>query len=265
MIARPGTAPGRSGETVVAQGFPTVYPRRPLVVKHLGPTSYTETFAAMRAFTLARDADTVDEIWFTEHEPVYTLGLAGKPAHVLNPRAIPVVQADRGGQVTYHGPGQLIGYLLLDLKRRDLKVRELVRLIEDAVIATLADFGVAGHRRAGMPGVYVGDANGDTGADTDGDADGDTDGDTNCDIRGGAKIAALGLKVKNGCSYHGVSLNVDMDLAPFAGINPCGYENLEVTQLKAIQPPLNRTALPAVTVAALAQRLAVHLTSGLSA
>ena len=237
MIARPGTAPGRSGETVVAQGFPTVDPRRPLVVKHLGLTTYAETFAAMRAFTLARDADTGDEIWLTEHEPVYTLGLAGKTEHVLNPRAIPVVQTDRGGQVTYHGPGQLIGYLLLDLKRRDLKVRELVRLIEDAVIATLADFGVAGHRRAGMPGVYV----------------------------GGAKIAALGLKVKNGCSYHGVSLNVDMDLAPFAGINPCGYENLEVTQLKAIQPPLNRTALPAVTVAAVAQRLAVHLTSGLSA
>ena len=237
MIARPEIASGMPRETVVAQGSSTADPPRALVVKHLGLTAYAETFAAMRAFTLARDADTVDEIWFTEHEPVYTLGLAGKPAHVLNPRAIPVVQADRGGQVTYHGPGQLIGYLLLDLKRRDLKVRELVRLIEDAVIATLADFGVAGHRRAGMPGVYV----------------------------GSAKIAALGLKVKNGCSYHGVSLNVDMDLAPFAGINPCGYENLEVTQLKAIQPPLNRTALPAVTVAAVAQRLAVHLTSGLSA
>ena len=237
MIAKPEIASGISLETVVAQGFSTVDPPRALVVKHLGLTAYAETFAAMRAFTLARDADTVDEIWFTEHEPVYTLGLAGKPAHVLNPRAIPVMQADRGGQVTYHGPGQLIGYLLLDLKRRDLKVRELVRLIEDAVIATLADSGVAGHRRAGMPGVYV----------------------------GGAKIAALGLKVKNGCTYHGVSLNVDMDLAPFAGINPCGYENLEVTQLKAIQPSLNRTALPVVTVAAVAQRLAVNLTSGLSA
>ena len=237
MIARPGTAPGRSGEPVLTQWFPAVGPPRPLVVNHLGPTLYTETFAAMRAFTLARDADTADEIWFTEHEPVYTLGLAGKPAHVLNPRAIPVVQTDRGGQVTYHGPGQVIAYLLLDLKRRRLKVRELVRLIEDAVISTLADFGVAGHRRAGMPGVYV----------------------------GGAKIAALGLKVKNGCSYHGVSLNVDMNLAPFAGINPCGYENLEVTQLKAIQSPLNRTALPTVTVSAVAQRVAVHLTSVLNA
>ena len=237
MIAKPEIASGMSRETVVAQRFSGVDAPRALVVKHVGLTAYAETFAAMRGFTLARDADTTDEIWLTEHEPVYTLGLAGKPEHVLNPRAIPVVQTDRGGQVTYHGPGQLIGYLLLDLKRRGLKVRELVRLIEDAVIATLADFGVAGHRRAGMPGVYV----------------------------GGAKIAALGLKVKNGCSYHGVSLNVDMDLAPFAGINPCGYENLEVTQLKAIQPPLNRTALPAVTVAAVAQRLAVHLTSGLSA
>ena len=237
MIAKPEIVSGMSRETVVAQRFSTIDLPRTLVVKHLGLTAYAETFASMRAFTLARDADTADEIWFTEHEPVYTLGLAGKPAHVLNPRAIPVMQADRGGQVTYHGPGQLIGYLLLDLKRRDLKVRELVRLIEDAVIATLADSGVAGHRRAGMPGVYV----------------------------GGAKIAALGLKVKNGCTYHGVSLNVDMDLAPFAGINPCGYENLEVTQLKAIQPSLNRTALPVVTVAAVAQRLAVHLTSGLSA
>ena len=261
MIARPGTAPGRSGETVVAQGFSTVDPRRPLVVKHLGLTTYAETFAAMRAFTLARDADTGDEIWLTEHEPVYTLGLAGKTEHVLNPRAIPVVQTDRGGQVTYHGPGQLIGYLLLDLKRRGLKVRELVRLIEDAVIATLADFGVAGHRRAGMPGVYVGETKSGTGTG----ANRDTGGDSDDRIRGGAKVAALGLKVKNGCSYHGVSLNVDLDLAPFAGINPCGYENLEVTQLKAIQPRSNRMALPAVTVPAVAQRLAVHLTFALNA
>ena len=130
--------------------------------------------------------------------------------HVLDPRAIPVVQTDRGGQVTYHGPGQVIAYLLLDLKRRDLKVRELVRLIEDAVIAAVAGAGIAGHRRADMPGVYV----------------------------DGAKIAALGFKVKNGCSYHGVSLNVDMDLAPFAGIDPCGYRGLAVTQVRAFAPAL---------------------------
>ena len=263
MIAKPEIASGMSRETVVAQGFSTVDAPRALAVKHLGLTAYAETFAAMRAFTLARDADTADEIWLTEHEPVYTLGLAGKPEHVLDPRAIPVVRTDRGGQVTYHGPGQLIGYLLLDLKRRGLKVRELVRLIEDAVIATLADFGVAGHRRAGMPGVYVGEKKSGTGTGTG--ANRNTGGDSNDGIRGGAKIAALGLKVKNGCSYHGVSLNVDLDLAPFAGINPCGYENLEVTQLKAIQPRSNRMALPAVTVPAVAQRLAVHLTFALNA
>lgn len=257
MIAKPEIASGMSLETVVAQGFSTVDGPRALVVKHLGLTAYAKTFAAMRAFTLARDADTADEIWLTEHEPVYTLGLAGKPEHVLDPGAIPVVQTDRGGQVTYHGPGQLIAYLLLDLKRRGLKVRELVRLIEAAVIATLADFGVAGHRRAGMPGVYVGKTK-------SGINDG-TSGDTNGDLGSGAKIAALGLKVKSGCSYHGVSLNVDMDLAPFAGINPCGYENLEVTQIKAILAPSNRTAMPAVAVVAVAQRLAVHLTSALSA
>ena len=192
MIAKPEIASGVSGETVVAQRFSTDVASKALVVKHLGLTPYAEAFAAMRAFTLARGAGTADEIWLTEHEPVYTLGLAGKPEHVLNPGTIPVVQTDRGGQVTYHGPGQVIAYLLLDLKRRDLKVRELVRRIEDAVIASVAGVGIAGHRRAGMPGVYV----------------------------DGAKIAALGLKVKNGCSYHGVSLNVDMDLAPFAGIHP---------------------------------------------
>ena len=260
MIAKPEIASGMSRETVVAQGFLEVDVPRALVVKPLGLTAYAETFSAMRAFTLARDADTADEIWLTEHEPVYTLGLAGKPEHVLDPRAIPVVQTDRGGQVTYHGPGQVIAYLLLDLKRRDLKVRELVRLIEDAVIATLADFGVAGHRRAGMPGVYVGETESGTDSGTGGDTGGGTGGGTSS----GAKIAALGLKVKSACSYHGVSLNVDMDLAPFAGIHPCGYENLEVTQLKAIHPPPNRTAMPAVTVAAVAQRLAVHLTSALS-
>ena len=227
MIAKPEIASGMSRETVVAQGSSTVDPPRALVVKHLGLTAYAETFAAMRAFTLARDADTADEIWFTEHEPVYTLGLAGKPAHVLDPRAIPVVQTDRGGQVTYHGPGQVIAYLLLDLRRRNLKVRELVRLIEDAVIAAVADVGIVGHRRAGMPGVYV----------------------------DGAKIAALGLKVKNGCSYHGVSVNVDMDLAPFAGIHPCGYENLAVVQIKDFKPLLT----PATMAATLSAQLQAAL------
>jgi lipoyl(octanoyl) transferase len=189
---------------------------------------YAETFEAMCAFTLARERQTADEIWLTEHPPVYTLGLAGKREHILDAAAIPVLQSDRGGQVTYHGPGQVIAYLMIDLKRRDLKVRELVRLIEDALIATLRGFDVAGVRRAGMPGVYV---------------------------ESGAKIAALGLKVKNGCSYHGASLNVDMDLAPFRGINPCGYESLAVTQIKDFNPEM--------TPVAVAARLAAELTSAL--
>ncbi len=195
-------------ETVVAQGFSEASALQPLVVKHLGLTRFEESAAAMRAFTAARDADTPDEIWLTEHAPVYTLGLAGKHEHLLNPGGIPVVQTDRGGQVTYHAPGQVVAYVLVDLKRCGITVRRMVTLIEDAVLATLAQFGVAGHRRAGMPGVYVGDA------------------------AAGDKIAALGLKVKHGCTYHGVSLNVDLDLAPFGGINPCGYEGLRVTSLK---------------------------------
>lgn len=173
------------------------------MVKDLGVTGYDEMLAAMRGFTAARSAASADEIWLTEHLPVYTLGLAGKPEHILNSAGIPVVQSDRGGQVTYHGPGQLVAYLLLDLRRRNLTVRALVSRIEEAVIDTLRGAGIDAQRRAGMPGVYVGQA----------------------------KIAALGLKVKGGCSYHGVSLNVDMDLTPFAGINPCGYAGMAVTSL----------------------------------
>ena len=199
----------------------------PPAIKQLGLTEHAATFAAMRAFTEARDEHTQDEIWLTEHPPVYTLGLAGKPEHVLNPHGIPVARIDRGGQVTYHGPGQLVAYVLVDLRRRDLKVRELVARIEDAVLATLADYGVPGHRRAGMPGVYVSDA----------------------------KIAALGLKIKNGCSYHGVSLNVAMDLAPFAGINPCGYEGLATAQLNQF--------VPGASVAAAGECLAGHLIAAL--
>jgi len=178
------------------------------LLKRLGRTAHAATYAAMREFTAARDAHTADEIWLTEHFPVYTLGLAGKPEHVLDPGGIPVAATDRGGQVTYHGPGQVVAYVLVDLRRRDLKVRELVMRIEEAVLATLSEYGVPGHRRAGMPGIYVNDA----------------------------KIAALGLKVKNGCSYHGVSLNVAMDLAPFAGINPCGYAGLATVQLTQFVP-----------------------------
>ena len=158
----------------------------------------------MQGFTDLRDDDTPDEIWLVEHDPVFTLGQAGKPEHVLAPGEIPVLNVDRGGQVTYHGPGQVVIYLLLDLQRLKIKVRELFTAIEQAVIDFLASQGVAAERRAGAPGVYVGDA----------------------------KIAALGLKIKNGCSYHGLALNVDMDLYPFTAINPCGYAGLKVTQTR---------------------------------
>ena len=176
---------------------------RPLIVRQLGLVDYLPTWEAMRAFTADRGEATDDEIWLCQHPPVFTLGLAGKPEHLLRDIGVPVVKTDRGGQVTYHGPGQLVAYLLLDLRRRELTVKRLVNRIEEAIIGLLAEHGVTAERRAGAPGVYVGEA----------------------------KVAALGLKVRNGCSYHGLSLNVDMDLAPFAAINPCGYAGLAVTQL----------------------------------
>ena len=181
-----------------------------LQVKRLGRVEYEPTWQAMLAFTLARDAETPDEIWIVEHPPVFTLGQAGKPEHLLNDVGIPVVKIDRGGQITYHGPGQVVIYLLLDLARLKIKVRELVTAIEQAVIDFLAAHGVTAERQSGAPGVYV----------------------------GAAKIAALGLKIKNGCSYHGLALNVDMDLSPFAAINPCGYAGLQVIQTKDLNIPL---------------------------
>lgn len=176
------------------------------VVRRLGRVDYEPTWRAMQSFSAARSVDTPDEIWLLEHPPLFTLGLAGRPEHLLAEIGVPLVKTDRGGQITYHGPGQVVAYLLLDLKRRKLNVRELVSRIEQALIDFLAGCGVEGERRAGAPGVYV----------------------------GGAKIAALGLRVKNGCSYHGLSLNVDMDLSPFAAINPCGYEGMPVTQLREL-------------------------------
>jgi len=169
----------------------------------LGRVAYEPTWRAMQAFTRARTAETLDQLWRVEHPPVFTLGLAGRPEHVLAPGDIPVVSTDRGGQVTYHGPGQAVAYLLLDLRRRGYGVRELVRRIETAVIDLLAERDISGRRRDGMPGVYVGDA----------------------------KIAAIGLRVARGCTYHGVSLNVDGDLEPFSRIDPCGYPGLEATRL----------------------------------
>ena len=174
------------------------------LVKHLGLVDYQPTFDAMKQFTAERNADTCDEIWLLQHPPVYTQGQAGKPEHLLDAHGIPVVKIDRGGQITYHGPGQIMMYLLLDLRRWHLNVRQLVRLMEQSVIDLLAAYGVEAHGREDAPGVYVEDA----------------------------KIAALGLKIKKGCCYHGLSFNVDMDLAPFAWINPCGYAGLQVTQAR---------------------------------
>lgn len=182
----------------------------PPVVKRLGRVDYQSTFQAMQDFTASRTAETPDEIWIVEHPPVYTLGQAGKPEHILRDIGIPLVKIDRGGQVTYHGPGQVVIYLLLNLARLKIKVRELVTAIEQAVIDLLAEYGVTAERHDGAPGVYVGEA----------------------------KIAALGLRIRNGCSYHGVSLNVDMDLSPFAAINPCGYAGLKVVQTKDFNIPL---------------------------
>lgn len=175
-----------------------------LIVRHLGRVAYEPTWRAMQAFTAQRVADTPDELWLLEHPPVYTQGQAGKPEHLIAATDIPVVPIDRGGQITYHGPGQLVAYLLIDLRRRGYGIRELVTRMEQAVIDLLAAEGVSAERQAGAPGVYV----------------------------AGAKIAALGLRVRHGCTYHGLALNVDMALAPFAAINPCGYAGLAVTQCR---------------------------------
>jgi len=178
------------------------------IIKRLGIADYAETLHAMQEHNRTRTRDTPDEIWLLEHPPVFTLGLAGKTEHVLDAGAIPVIKVERGGQVTYHGPGQLVAYLLLDVKRLGYGVKELVRRIEQSLIDLLAQYGIESFRKVGMPGVY-----------------------TIVDGRD-AKIAAIGLRVANHATYHGLSLNVDMDLAPFSRINPCGYEGLAVTQMR---------------------------------
>lgn len=172
-------------------------------LRRLGLVDYQETWSAMQAFTSSRDAATADELWLLQHRPVFTQGQAGKAEHLLMPGDIPVLQSDRGGQVTYHGPGQWVVYLLIDLRRHALGVRDLIDLIEHSVVAVLAQLGIDAAPRRDAPGVYV----------------------------NGAKIASLGLRVRRGCSYHGLALNVDMDLEPFARINPCGYEGMAVTSI----------------------------------
>ncbi|MDP2379836.1 MAG: lipoyl(octanoyl) transferase LipB [Pseudohongiella sp.] len=181
---------------------------RQLIVRQLGLTDYEPVWRAMQAFTEMRQPESPDELWLLSHWPVFTQGQAGKAEHVLAPAQIPVIQIDRGGQVTYHGPGQLVVYLLIDVRRAGIGVRELVSIIERAIVDTLACVKISAQAKAGAPGVYVGDA----------------------------KIASLGLRIRRGCSYHGMSLNVAMDMEPFNRINPCGYQGLQVTQVIDLAP-----------------------------
>lgn len=191
-----------------------------LLVRQLGVQPYEPVSQAMHDFTDRRDETTPDEIWLVEHLPVFTQGQAGKAEHVLVPGDIPVIQSDRGGQVTYHGPGQQVMYVLLDLKRRKLGVRELVTLLEQTVVNTLAEFNIDAHPRADAPGVYVGEK----------------------------KICSLGLRIRKGCSFHGLALNVAMDLSPFLRINPCGYAGMEMTQMQSWLPDAKTTNISPVLV-----------------
>ena len=196
--------------------------------RQLGRVDYLATYQAMQDFTAARDESTLDALWICEHPAVYTQGLAGKSEHIFNPGKIPVVQSNRGGQVTFHGPGQVVVYPLIDLKRAGYFVKEYVYRIEESVLKTLAHFGVTGHRVAGSPGIYVRMDDPFSHAALSGPvhpAD---------PFRGLGKIAALGIKVSRHCTYHGVALNVAMDLEPFSRINPCGYANLHTTDLSTI-------------------------------
>ena len=203
-------------------------PGRPIRVRPFAPAPYLPTLEAMRSFTRERTADTPDEIWLVEHDPVYTQGQAGRAEHLLDPGTIAVVASDRGGQVTYHGPGQVVAYPLVDLRRLRIYVKEYVFRLEEAVLRTLADYGVTGHRVAGAPGVYV------RLDDPFGHAALAGPADARERFRGLGKIAALGIKVSNHCSYHCVALNVAMDLSPFRGIDPCGYAGLQTIDLATL-------------------------------
>ena len=207
---------------------------RTALLRDLGRQPYEPVWRAMQRFTDARDADTADELWLVEHEPVFTLGQAGKEEHVLLPGDIPVLHVDRGGQVTYHGPGQLVAYPLLDLKRLKLGVREYVHGIEQAVIDTLADWNIAGARRDGAPGVYVNHA----------------------------KVAALGIRVRRGCAFHGLAFNIAMDLEPFQRINPCGYAGLEVVAMADLGGPDGLEAVKPALLAHLAAQFGLALAPG---
>lgn len=197
-----------------------------LIIRRLGTCGYQETWERMKAFTQTRNAATPDEIWLLQHHPVFTQGQAGKPEHILDPGEIPVIQTDRGGQVTYHGPGQLIAYLLLDIERLQLGVRPLVTALENSVIALLADYRITAHTQCKAPGVFV-------------DA---------------AKICSLGLRVRKGRCYHGIALNVAMDMGPFSRINPCGYQGQRMAQLQDFLPQIDEVEIEAKMV----QHLLTH-------
>lgn len=205
-------------------------PTRDARVRDLGRRPYAPVWRAMQGFTDARDADTDDELWWVEHDPVFTLGQAGKAEHVLMPGEIPVLNVDRGGQVTYHGPGQIVAYPLLDLKRLKIGVRDYVCKLEQSVIDTLAHWNIHGERRDGAPGVYV----------------------------AGAKIAALGIRVRRGCTFHGLAFNIAMDLSPFHRINPCGYAGLQVTSMRDLGGPSSLDAVKPVLLEAFAAQFGLR-------
>lgn len=201
------------------------------IVRELGRQPYEPVWRAMQRFTDARNAETPDELWLVEHDPVFTLGQAGKPEHVLAPGDIPVVQVDRGGQVTYHGPGQIVAYPLFDLPRMKVGVREYVCRIEQAMIDTCGEWNIHAERKAGAPGVYV----------------------------AGAKIGALGIRVRHGCTFHGLAFNITMDLAPWHRINPCGYQGLEVATLSDLGGPSGMEQVKPVLLAKLAVQFGLQL------
>ena len=198
-----------------------------MMIKDLGLVDYGSTCLAMQDFTVNRGAETADELWLLEHHPVFSQGMNGQAEHVLDLGQVPLVQSDRGGQVTYHGPGQLIAYTLFDLRRLGIGVREMVNRLENSVIAMLAEQGIEGYSDADAPGVYI----------------------------AGEKLASLGLRVKRGACYHGISINVDMDLSPFLSINPCGYQGMKMTDLKSLGCALSMAQVKQQFVAALTQQM----------
>ncbi len=201
--------------------------KQPLVVKHLGHQAYEPVWHAMQKFTDERDADTPDELWLVEHPPVFTQGLAGKAEHILASGDIPVIQVDRGGQVTYHGPGQIVAYPLINLRRNGIGVKSLVNGIEQAIIDTIGLYGIEAKRMDNAPGVYV----------------------------NGAKMASLGLRIRKACSFHGLAFNINMDLEPFQRINPCGFSGLEVIQLADMATDVNLATVEQQLIAAFCQQL----------